>query len=250
MRIRLAELGRRVARWIAGLLLVPMGLLSFVLFCATGRPIPREFIPADQMDFSLARSVGVRDLKGQPFFLGFSANGRCFITSTLHAVEPGHAPLHPTSLMSVNLLDTQTMQSLGSFRARALSLTQFETSADRKSVITATDRGLRVRHLDSGKEDFSEIKTHWKDEDTHPNGTADTVFAPDGRHVLIRSEARAICFDMVERQVLAEFRGAARSDNPSLFFRPTRTSQRTSPYSEFRPFRSMGPFFEPSGRNT
>ena len=79
MRISKAELGRRVARWSAGLLLAPLGLTTLVLFLATGRTIPLAFASVDQVGLCPSDSGSPwGDEQGRPM-MNLSPSGRCYI---------------------------------------------------------------------------------------------------------------------------------------------------------------------------
>ena len=80
MRFSLAESGRRVARWSVGLLLVPVGVLTLLLFFATGRPVPLAFASVDQVGLCPADSGSIwGDKEGRPM-MSLSPSGRCYIT--------------------------------------------------------------------------------------------------------------------------------------------------------------------------
>ena len=56
MRIRLVLFFRRLAHWAAGLVLIPLGLVTCCLFCGTGRPLPSALIPAQELPFTIPSS--------------------------------------------------------------------------------------------------------------------------------------------------------------------------------------------------
>ena len=102
--------------------------------------------------------------------------------------------------MNANVIDTFTMQPLGSFRGGIGSRWHFEISPDRQFLFTGALDRLCVRHFDSGKEEINSIETPW------PNGLgANTVFAPGSRQLLIHSLRRAFLYDLAERRTLASF---------------------------------------------
>ena len=66
MRISVARVGRRVARWSAGLLLAPTGLFTFALFFTTGGPLPSGFVPIDRLGFGMATYTAAIERNTRP----------------------------------------------------------------------------------------------------------------------------------------------------------------------------------------
>ncbi len=201
MRIRVAEFSRRVARWSAGLLLAPLGLLTFGLFFTTGGPEPHEFIPINRLGFSMAPYNGRPTDNGKPAFLGLSLSGRCFIT-----VSPSTSD-HVVGIekeVSAKVIDTSTMQMRGSFQGGIESRWHFEISPDRESLFTGALDRLLVRHFSSSKAEITSIEVPWQKGDRNGFG-ANTVFAQGGRQLLIHSFNRAFHVDLIEHRTLAKF---------------------------------------------
>ncbi len=201
MRISLTESGRRVARWGAGLLLAPLGLLTFVLFFATGRSIPHEFIPVDQLGFRMLEHESSENEKGKAIFRCLGDSGRCFFTSLTSWTDPANAN---ADYISLNILDSVTMKRLGSVRRYQNDDGCFEISPDGQLLAGLSNGRTHLRDIRTGKEEVPDIKTPWDDLETTFAGQK-FVFTPDGRRLLIYSEMRAVHYDLIEHRSLSTF---------------------------------------------
>ncbi len=63
---RLATAIRRITRWFLGLAAIPLGALTLILFCTTGRPVPRGFVPNSQPNFGLNPKDGWPEIQWYP----------------------------------------------------------------------------------------------------------------------------------------------------------------------------------------
>jgi WD40 repeat protein len=212
MEIHLAGYNRRMARWSMGLLLLAVGLFTIALFFTTGRPVRRDFIPVDQLGFTLSRIGGLQGASGKPGFYSISSSGRCFITTAPLLVDADQE-------LIATIFDTATLQKVGSFPSRLNTLRNFELSPDRQFLIAAKDTGLHVWHLESGKEEVAQIEMLWRD---HPRNDsslfAATAFAPGSRQLLIYTDKRVVHYDLSEYRILGAFQAPAQRNIRACFF--------------------------------
>ncbi len=214
MKLSFPELGRRTARWCAALLIAPLGLLTFVLFISTGKPIPSGFLPADQIAFTLDEDG---DTSGKPIYWGPSQSAQCLIATT--ALEPDEQNNGDSNSDNqlVSVFDPVTMQSLGSFRDNKNRLLFFEISPDRKTLFSATSSRLLIRDLATGKKESAEIVTPWGDLG-ESELAARVTLASDGKRILINTRHRAVCFDLLGRRTIAAFQLPAYYQIMTCFF--------------------------------
>jgi hypothetical protein len=191
---------RRLARWSAGLLLLPGGGLTAVLFFATGRPVPCAFVPADQMGFILNGSNFSTNAGNRPFFQDFSFSGRCFVTLEQPAAKPEG---ERSGGLIANVMDTSSVHKLASFQLMPSHIfpNPFDLSPDKSCLIAASIDSLQVWHIDTGKTESIRLETPWEDlGETHTDSGPRTEFSTDGSHLLIWSMDRAIDYDLFERK--------------------------------------------------
>ncbi len=211
MRMSLAELGRRVARCGIGVLLAPLGLLTIVLFFATGQAVPSSFVPAEQLKFRMRGLDFGPDEKGRPDFLGLSPRGRCILTINWNS---------GTEIPDIVVIDPASMQDITSFHPGWDKLLYFELSPDRRSLVHSQGANcLYVHDLVTGKEDKIEIEpglVSFGEASLCPG--ADVAFDPSGRSLLIATMDRVFQYDLSECRTTAVFRPPANCIVLGCFF--------------------------------
>jgi hypothetical protein len=200
--MNLLNVARRLDRWAAGILFVLCGLLTFILFYATGGPVPSRFVPAEELGFAFGAWQGLPGPNGKPQFLGLSPSGRCYITNWLKPTDAGS--LEPFA----TLWDTATGQEIGAFRGGVETRWHFEISPDRSVVFTTKNGRMAVRQFKAGGEEVTPILTEWNDSSSSAlfGMGANTVFSHDSRQLLVHSLQFAIPYDLEKRKPVASIR--------------------------------------------
>jgi hypothetical protein len=134
VRIGQGERVRRVAQWSAGFLLIPVGLLTPVLFFHTGAWVPRAFTPAAQLNFRLNEyDSSAQSTRSKPWLKGFTPSRRCFFTVTPLAND--FDDLGFLADVEVTVIDPGTMQKLGSIKRDRNGLRLMEISPDGQYLV-------------------------------------------------------------------------------------------------------------------
>jgi hypothetical protein len=217
MRITWAESSRRLARVSAGLLLVPLGLFTCLLFFATGGPVPREFLSVDQLGFETNRTIALVDEKGLRIWM--LANVGLY-SPTITLICPDKEFVSDEDEVSVRVLEAFTLREVSTFRCKLADCGVLESGPDSSHAVSASRQGrLQLWNLGSGRADALEIEAPWSD-----LGKAilewqpEFDFAPDGRHLLIQSYQGVIYYDWLERRTLTVFQPRRHCKIKTCFF--------------------------------
>ena len=208
MKIGLLELGRRMARLCVVLLLIPSGMFTLALFLATGRPLPREFIPVDQLSFGMRRTVGLSDAGPKDGFEGLSPDGRCVFTS--HLTDDPHYRIY-------SAFDSVTMEMLGSYRHYLYGVSSSRLSRDKQQLASFNQGRLQLQNLGSGKEEIIEIDQPRKMPANYTWKSDFLVFVSGNSQLLLYSPACATLYDPIDHRTLAEFEQKGRGDLEGCF---------------------------------
>jgi hypothetical protein len=221
MRIRLAAFARHVACWAAGLLSIPLGLFTFFLFCATGRPVPREFISNSQPDFGLdlkapSETDGIRRVAWLR-----SSDLRCDIGLTLPSGTQPHQ-LSISEPLTATVFDHFTMEKLGTFPSSYEEIGAFTITPDRTCLLSIAKGKLQVRRLRGCEEASEECCEAIALKDERVWVTFE--FSADGRQALIWCEITPIAFqyDIMKHRIVEVIKWPAAVRglwfSPHLFF--------------------------------
>jgi WD40 repeat protein len=218
MRIRSAEFSRRLARLSAGMLLVPLGLLTCLLFFTTGGPVPREFLSVDQLGFETGRALFFLHENDARYYelLNVARHG-----PLLTLICPDKESPSREDEVSVRVLDSFTLQHVSTFRCKLPECGVLERGPDSSSAVSASRQGkLKLWDLGSGRTVSLEIEEPWRE-----LGKAilswhkpEFYFGPDGRHLLIQAHQGVIYYDLVNRRTLAVFQPRRHCEIMTCFF--------------------------------
>ena len=217
-RISLKEYSRRVARLTAGLLLVPLGLFTSVLFFATGGPVPRAFLSVDQLGFEIDRDWIPIDENGKGSFVLLSGERP---TPILTLVCPDREPPSDEDGVSIRVLEAFTLQEVSSFRCGRAEYGVLELGPDKIHAVSTSRRAARFQfwNLASCKAESPEIEEPWKDLGKEIlDSSPEFHFAPDGRHLLIHCHRGANYYDLFNRHTLVLFQPRRHCSIKSCFF--------------------------------
>lgn len=195
MKSRRRETIRRRARWGAGLLLFPVGLLTLVLFCLPGEVEPSRFVPIDQLPFSMSPVLPNEENESKPFLAFVTPSGRCIVASRANEVPAGETRLVFDTLTKTHL-ETVSRWSQGS----GLPLDQ---TPDKKQFAYFANDRLHLKNLTTGTDETVNFTTPWG-EDAH-RAFFGGGFSPDGRLLLIRGHDNALVYDLTSRRTASTF---------------------------------------------
>jgi hypothetical protein len=204
MKTSWERIALRAIRLSVGISIAPIGILMAVLFCTTGRPVPRSFVPDTEPE--LAKYLVARsETQGVRRAIWFqSHDGNCNICLSAAEVTPSHE-LTPSEEATVFVFDRFASKRLGWFPCSYNALGNFSVTPDKQRLLAIEHGKLHIRRLlwaDGAVEEFSdEIKIenpifHWR-----------FYFAPDGRRALICSVPfpQIIDYDLLDQKRIAEY---------------------------------------------
>jgi WD40 repeat protein len=203
MSIRIADLVRRLARWGAGPLLLPLGLFTAVLFFATGRPVARGFLSANNLGINTDWKGYSPSKKEGEFFLGVSPSGRCMIS--IKSIDDERDQDRDSAHgVRITVWETSSMRVISSFVDKIDRDSGFEISLDRRYFVMVSGSELRVRDLESGNAENVSLERAWG---SRPRAPSENItFAPIRSELFIYSNRRALRFDWVEKRTLSDLR--------------------------------------------
>jgi hypothetical protein len=195
-----------------------MGLFTFALFFTTGRPVPREFVPADQLDFSsICEDIGVAGPIQGTIWRRYSNGGRCFLEFT--KLKGDSYVIIPSDDIVATVTDSISMEKLGVFRVTLDNYNSdgsFQISPDRQYLFSVMKGKLHAWRLQRSKLAIDQI---WSDIDVPDSaGGIFLRFSPDDRHLLIYSNERCVHYDLLQRRTIAAFARPAMGSSDPCFF--------------------------------
>jgi hypothetical protein len=181
-----------------------LGAFSLFLFATTGQPLPRAFLPADDLAFRPAGYSNVPDRHGRPVLLGTFSDRRVLL-----AVAP-----HEFADQKVyEVFDTASLQGLGSFRAKEFDALTAKTACiltpDHQFLVAAGPWHLDFFHIQTGTRKRCQIEAPWPTNEparASPDIFPATVPGKGGQELLIYSTRCAFHYDLMAQRTIGAFK--------------------------------------------